>query len=96
MKNLLITLFPLLISLAAHCQEGCPNPVVSGDFDGNGTTESLDYFLADSLGNRVAPLKETEGETWDEHVYNFSKAGYQMVITLPNSATRCRTHRRVV
>ena len=87
MKKLL-TLSALLLLITANSQEtpyelhDAPTFSVDGDFDGNGSVETLSQFITDSLGKRIAHLQEIENDTRDDYVNGFAAKGYRTGIAI--------------
>ncbi len=79
----------LLPTFSATAQEEAPKGYftasafsITGDFDGDGTQDTLNQFIADSTGVKVQYMKEIDTETWDEYVYTFATYGYMTSIAL--------------
>lgn len=84
----LVTLYILLSLTAAYSQEApkgyfaAPGFSITGDFDGDGTQDTLNQFITDSTGVTVQYMKEIDAEAWDDHVYAFAENGYMTSIAL--------------
>jgi hypothetical protein len=69
--------FALLFTFLATAQNKipagyrpAPTLAISGDFDGNGTPDTLEQFIADSLGSRLDYIIDADVERWDREDYS--------------------------